>query len=314
MSSDIQDTPDAPTPQKPRLALMGEFSAGKSTLSNLLLGADPLPVRVTATRLPPIWISYGDAPACREDMEGNLIPFDMADLEAVKLEETRLIRLYLKSDVLQLCDLIDMPGISDPNMASDVWQSVIGEADHILWCTLATQAWRQSESAVWESLPEHLHDKSLLLLTRFDKILSLRDQTRLLSRVRRETKGLFSDMFPISLTKALVAGEDRDAWAASGADAFVTRLIDLLMSPNKSPTETAGTYDTATAQTSGDSAPPRARDLHTQDGPAPAQESVRVMPSRVRQKSRGQRRPRCAATPIPDQTAASPLAEMTSDA
>ena len=30
--------------QQPRLVLMGEFSAGKSTLSNMLLGSRPLPM------------------------------------------------------------------------------------------------------------------------------------------------------------------------------------------------------------------------------------------------------------------------------
>ena len=38
--------------RRPRVALMGEFSAGKSTLSNLLIGKSALPVNVTATQLP----------------------------------------------------------------------------------------------------------------------------------------------------------------------------------------------------------------------------------------------------------------------
>ena len=43
--------------KRPRVALMGEFSAGKSTLSNLLIGRAALPVNVTATQLPPVWMS-----------------------------------------------------------------------------------------------------------------------------------------------------------------------------------------------------------------------------------------------------------------
>lgn len=268
---------------------MGEFSAGKSTLSNLLLGADPLPVRVTATRLPPVWISYGDNTATREDLDGNVTPIDISQLEAVQLEETRLIRLYLKSDMLRLCDLIDMPGISDPNMASDVWQAVIGEADNVIWCTHATQAWRQSETAVWESFPEHLRQKSLLLITRFDKILSSRDRDRVLARVKRETEGLFAGLFPVSLTEALAAGEDREAWVNSGAEDFVKRLIDLLMNPNKS----AQAGEETNAKVS--AAKPETVDKAEQDS------SVRIMPSRVRLKSGGQRRPRCTPQVDADQ-------------
>ena len=40
--------------RKPVIALMGEFSAGKSTLLNLLVGRNILPTQVTATRMPPV--------------------------------------------------------------------------------------------------------------------------------------------------------------------------------------------------------------------------------------------------------------------
>lgn len=231
---------DDAAPRKPRLALMGEFSAGKSTLTNLLLSGTPLPVKVTATRLPPVWISWGEPGALREDLQGKVFPVDAANLESVPLEETRLIRLTLEEDILQFCDLIDMPGISDPNMASEVWERVIGEADHIIWCSHATQAWRQSEAAVWDCVPEDLHDKSLLLLTRFDKIVSQSDRDRVLARVRRETRGLFADFFPVSLTEAMQAGDDRAKWDSSGAGAFVERLVDLLVNPSA---PGAGTYE-----------------------------------------------------------------------
>ena len=138
--------------RKPRIAIMGEFSAGKSTLSNLLIGAPSLPVKVTATQLPPVWIAYGDEAPYRVDLDGNETPFDFADLSSLSVEDTMCIRVFHKSDALELCDLIDMPGISDPNMPSEVWERVLHFADGVIWCTHATQAWRQSEAAVWASV------------------------------------------------------------------------------------------------------------------------------------------------------------------
>ena len=38
----------------PRLAVVGEFSSGKSTLLNLLLGGEILPTRTTATASPAV--------------------------------------------------------------------------------------------------------------------------------------------------------------------------------------------------------------------------------------------------------------------
>ncbi len=215
--------------RKPRIALMGEFSAGKSTLSNLLLGARPLPEKVTATRLSPVWIAHGTDPAYRETVDGELYEVSLSNIGQIPVEETRVIRLFLEADILEVCDLIDFPGISDPNMSADVWQRMLSEVDAVLWCTHATQAWRQSEAGVWETMPANVRARSALLITRWDKLLTDRDRNRVLGRVKRETEGMFEAIFPISLTQALAAGEDEAKWAASGANAFADHLIDLVM-------------------------------------------------------------------------------------
>lgn len=213
--------------RKPRIALMGEFSSGKSTLSNLLLGKRPLPERVTATRLSPVWMSAGTQAPYRIDMEGNEQPISIESLEGIPVEETRVIRLFFEADVLDTCDLIDFPGISDPNMSPEVWQRMLDEVDSVVWCTHATQAWRQSEAAVWETIPEEVRRRSLLLVTKFDKLTTERDRHRVLARLAKETKGLFADIFPISLKAALAAGENYEAFAASGGLAFLQRFLEM---------------------------------------------------------------------------------------
>ncbi|SEW42203.1 50S ribosome-binding GTPase [Cognatiyoonia koreensis] len=213
------------TPRKPRIALMGEFSAGKSTLSNLLLGARPLPEKVTATRLSPVWMAQGTDTPYRIDMDGGIELVSVERLEGIPVEETRVIRLFFESDILEVCDLIDFPGISDPNMSSDVIERMLEEIDAVLWCTHATQAWRQSESAMWERFPEAVKARSTLLITRFDKLTNDKDKARVLRRVMKETEGQFGGTFPISLTQALAAGEDYDKWEKSGAAAFTEHLI-----------------------------------------------------------------------------------------
>lgn len=214
--------------RKPRIALMGEFSAGKSTLSNLLLGARPLPEKVTATRLSPVWMSHGTDAPYRVDVDGSTEPVSLDHLEAIPVEQTRVIRLFLNADILEVCDLIDFPGISDPNMSSNVWERVLTEVDAVIWCTHATQAWRQSEAAVWDSIPDIVRENSILLITRYDKLTTDNDRRRVFKRVLRETKGLFGGTFPISLLQALRAGDDAEKWDASGAGPFVNHLIDMI--------------------------------------------------------------------------------------
>jgi len=220
--------PGTGTRRKPRIALMGEFSAGKSTLSNLLMGQSPLPEKVTATRLSPVWISHGTRAPYRVDVSGTTEPVSIEDLEAIPVEETRNIRLFLEADILEVCDLIDFPGISDPNMSSSVWERMLPEVDAVIWCTHATQAWRQSEAAVWDEMPQAVRDNSILLITRFDKLTNEKDRSRVLKRVTRETQGLFGGTFPVSLLQAIQAGEDYDRWDASGAGPFTAHLIDVI--------------------------------------------------------------------------------------
>ncbi|NNE81076.1 MAG: hypothetical protein HKN18_12480 [Silicimonas sp.] len=215
-------------PKRPVVALMGEFSAGKSTLSNLLIGTSALPVNVTATQLPPVWISKGSESPFRVGLDSDEYDIDVHDLESVSVEDTDHIRIFHDAKLLDICDLIDMPGISDPNMAASVWQRVIHNADIVIWCSHATQAWRQSEAAVWSTLPPTLYDKSILLLTRMDRILSERDRARVVKRVENETKGLFRQVLPVSLIRALEANHSSDAWAESGADDLMELLVGLI--------------------------------------------------------------------------------------
>jgi hypothetical protein len=207
---------------------MGEFSAGKSTLSNLLLEARALPEKVTATRLSPVWITYGNKPAYREDMDGTTEPISLSRLQHIPVLDTRAIHVAMPSEILRICDIIDMPGISDPNMSPEVWQRVLPEVDAILWCTHATQAWRQSEAAVWDTIPDEIRQKSLLVVTRFDKLKTESDRRRVLRRVENETRGKFRAIFPIALIEALASRDVPEKWQTSGADDFTNQLVDVI--------------------------------------------------------------------------------------
>ena len=233
-NSDVTDmtTPlqsEAITQRKPRLVLMGEFSAGKSTLTNILLDKTPLPMRVTATRLPPVQISLGEPSAMAIRYDGTSIEVPLDEISDVPFDETMMIKVMMQSDVLQLCDLLDMPGISDPNMRQDIWESIIEPEDNVIWCTHATQAWRQSEAAIWKMLSQRVTEENILLITQYDKLQSERDKKRVLKRVEMETQGLFDAIYPVSLLDALNANDDPDAWEASGAAALSEHVIRILM-------------------------------------------------------------------------------------
>jgi len=227
-SEPIESPPPAAGPRKPRIALMGEFSAGKSTLANILMREALSPVQITATQRPPIWYAHGDGPPVRIDMDGTETVIDAEAVDAAAIADTRAIRIFAEADILEACDIIDMPGSSDPNITLDIWQGMLPLADGVLWCSPATQAWRQSEAAMWEEAPAELQANSLLLLTRIDKILDARDRQRLVRRVQGEAGGMFRAVLPVSLTEAEAAGEDPEQLRASGLAAVLEALLAII--------------------------------------------------------------------------------------
>lgn len=273
---DMVETTHPEAARKPRLVLMGEFSAGKSTLSNILLGSRPLPMRVTATRLPPVHIRFGAPGAWAIDLDGNKTPVALDNLEAVELNETQYIELHMQADALQKYDLVDMPGISDPNMPQRFWEDAVGPNDHVIWCTHATQAWRQSEAAIWNILRPQTSGVNLLLITQFDKLQNDRDKKRVVKRIKHETNGQFTAIYPVSLLSALNAGGDAQIWQESGAADFCGHVDALLRGEDYVPVPTPKLAEPQKAPMT---------DLNAQmpaQQSAPAQDSEpRIIPRRI---------------------------------
>lgn len=225
----------------------------------------------------------------RVGLDGSQTPISTDEMDQVQPEDTRCVRLFLKADILELCDLIDMPGISDPNMSADVWRGLIDEADCVVWCTHATQAWRQSEAAVWDDIRGATRGENLLLVSQIDKLASERDRTRVMARLEKEAGDLFGAIHPVSLLDALGAGDDFDAWQASGADRFTHDLIDILMEASGRPIP-AGDRQAApdAASDARADARPDARPTDSVDAMSDGDpDESRITPKRVRLRSAG---------------------------
>ena len=183
--------------RKPRVLIAGEFSAGKTQLINGLVGEMLLPSNVTSTSLPPVWIAHGAAEKSAVDLTEQVHP--RASFDGISVSETLYCLLSSGSDFVSKVELIDTPGNSDPNIPSECWERMLDYADMVVWCTNATQAWRQSEKAVWDDMPEHLRKNATLLITHADRLADTRSRDRVLRRLKREAGSYFDHFMMASL-------------------------------------------------------------------------------------------------------------------
>jgi len=198
--SDAIDPSGAPEQaRRTRVVILGEFSAGKSTLINLFTEGSSLRTQVTATQMPPVWMSHGTGDPIRVDLAGNEHPVDPSDPDSISVSDTLYVRTFMQAPLLEMFDLIDTPGNSDPNIASAAWERAAELADIAIWCSSSTQAWRQSELSAWKEVPESVRARSILLLTRADKLTSDEDREKVLNRVKREAGDLFTHIHMASL-------------------------------------------------------------------------------------------------------------------
>lgn len=211
---------------RPVTAIMGEFSSGKSTLINFMLGEDVAATQVTATPLPPIWFTLTDEPFTRGlRRDGTLEDIDLSD-DVDFREHYAIIHRGLTCPVLANCDMIDAPGISDPALHKDYLVFLARYMDFVVWCTPASQAWRQTEKVAFLKLPEVTREHSFLLITRVDKLRNAKDRNKVQTRVERDAGEYFADVVPIQTTKAAAIPfeerneEPRGPWVMTGGRGF----------------------------------------------------------------------------------------------
>jgi len=244
---------------KPVVGLMGEFSSGKSTLLNFILQQEIATTKVTATPLPPIWFTYSDEPfahGLRED--GTIDELDLTDTRADYRETYLAMRRGLDCAALQECDIVDCPGISDPDLGKAALRFLQSYFDFVIWCTGASQAWRQTDKVAFEKLAKSTRDHSILVVTRIDKLRNATDRDKVMKRVRAETSDLFGYVLPLATPKAsAVALQDRNAalggaWVETGgfdfATAFATAVSNTSQNAASDPKRAASKSVPATAK------------------------------------------------------------------
>lgn len=147
------------------VVVMGEFSAGKSSFLNRLLGTDALPVAILPKTATITRLVYGASDTAgpveidREVADGiettTISHQDFAELQraarlhdiavAQDLARIREVRVFLDEPLLTRLQLVDTPGFNHDLAMDNRTLGILDSADLVLWITDALQPAKQTE-------------------------------------------------------------------------------------------------------------------------------------------------------------------------
>jgi hypothetical protein len=221
----------------PRVALLGEFNSGKSSLANALIGNESLPTAVLSNTRIATLLYFAPAP----EVSALLANGERRPLTARRLRHTeQIVRVDvgLPAPGLRTFEILDLPGLGNASSEARGFAEHAQIVDAVIWCTVGTQAWKESERLAWASLPQRLRSRGILAVTHWDLVRNPTDRAKLLRRLEGEVHGLFWRVTPIGTRDALRAlgagSHERIAreWAACGAadlDAALGHLVRSIM-------------------------------------------------------------------------------------
>jgi len=216
----IQASLDRP----PRIGIFGEFNAGKTSLTNILIGRQALPTSVVTSDRGSTLLRYADQPVLYAiSGDGGRHRLTSAAFQKL-IARPALTEIGVPFPPLRNYEIVDTVGVSDPALGGLPPKRAANSYVHAgVWCTVAAQAWKRTEISQWRTVPASVRERSLLVVTHIDAVSDPRDREKIAERIRSEAANLFHGFVMVSQTRALRAlspdGEimDEAAWYDSGA-------------------------------------------------------------------------------------------------
>lgn len=206
-----------------RVVVLGERNSGKTSVTDLLIGQELLPVSAVASSRIPVLVTYAETPAVHGlDRDGRRTPIDSGSAVGDYTGSPyQALRVAAPIERLEGYELLDTPPATNPS-------SFVKAADIVIWCTVATRAWTESERATWAALPQRCHRRALLVATHKDGLEDDSDAASVLARLRSVTDGAFRDVVLVDAHSVGQGPEDGlDGGDATGADALSSALSRL---------------------------------------------------------------------------------------
>lgn len=163
--------------------LLGEPNSGKTTVANTLLAGGTLPTSVIPNTRYPVLLRYGNlVGVIGHTTSGLKLPITSVD--DIRGQQLAFLEISMPNPRLRDFEIVDTPGLFE--LGSIEGRADISPLRIPIWCTSATQAWKESERRAWMRLHPALRRRGMLAVTRLDLIPDPAQRTRLITRLQTE--------------------------------------------------------------------------------------------------------------------------------
>ncbi|MEE9389121.1 MAG: dynamin family protein [Paracoccaceae bacterium] len=215
-----------------RVLIAGEFSSGKSTLANILVGDQLIPSAKVSDNIPPLVFRYGDTIGSAAGWWNKKIraKYDYIDFVELTAQNPDFIVIQSPNPLLKQINVFDVAGTTGPAGDNKLLLQMQKRADLFIWCTNAVQAWNVKEKASWSKLAPINPNRAILAVTHIDLPAIQHGYDRVISRLQDDAGDHFGSILPIAGPRALEAAtngivQDSKAWSSSGGEAMIARLL-----------------------------------------------------------------------------------------
>ncbi|MCV3445352.1 dynamin family protein [Campylobacter lari] len=158
------------------IAIIGQFSSGKSTLLNLILQKECLPTGVVPVTFKPTFLRYAREYFLRVEYEdGSDEIVDINELakfsdQRNKLKETKSLHLFAPIELLKDITLIDTPGLNANDIDTLTTFNELSFMHSAIWLSLIDNAGKKSEEDAIRANAKLLERGGICVLNQKDKL------------------------------------------------------------------------------------------------------------------------------------------------
>ncbi len=207
-SKDIFDRLISNIDKPMKVAIIGQFSSGKSTFLNALLGKEILPSGITPVTAKVCEIVYGEEISLEVFYKNNTIvnkPINyLNEVDDIENSKISYYKLFVPLPLLKEICFLDTPGFNSQNEGdTDTTNRILEEVDGIIWLTLIDNVGKNSEKEILQTHIKKYANKSLCVLNQKDRLKTESEVNTSVEYAKKAFDGFFEEFIAISAKQAL---------------------------------------------------------------------------------------------------------------